>query len=169
MLRTMPNRILELQATTVEEVMTDSPLSIHESSSAQEAIKLFSEHKFSAAPVINEVGHPVGVISKSDLLFRLLSPRPQQSLDEDWFECGNILTSEPEMDVVIHSHQLERTTIGDLMTPMVVSVSPDDAVEHAIGVLTTRNIHRLFVVDRDNVLVGVLSATDVLKHLHPHG
>jgi CBS domain-containing protein len=29
------------------------------------------------------------------------------------------------------------------------------------------NVHRLFVVSRDGILVGVISALDLLRHLRP--
>ena len=53
-------------------------------------------------------------------------------------------------------------TVRDIMTRNVVSVSPDDTLRDAIGVLDAEGISGAPVVARDTV-VGVLSTTDVLS------
>jgi CBS domain-containing membrane protein len=51
------------------------------------------------------------------------------------------------------------------MTPVVYSVLPDAPVTEVINQMVGLKVHRLFVVDPDGVLVGVISTTDVLRHL----
>ena len=53
----------------------------------------------------------------------------------------------------------------DVMTPAVFSVPPDTPAATVIRRLLALKVHRLFVVDEDGVLVGVISAADVLRHL----
>jgi CBS domain-containing protein len=51
------------------------------------------------------------------------------------------------------------------MTPAVFSVTPDAPAARVVGDMLDLKVHRLFVVDRDGVLVGVISALDVLRFL----
>jgi CBS domain-containing protein len=46
-------------------------------------------------------------------------------------------------------------------------VTPDTPVYSVVEDMLGRKVHRLFVVDDDGVLVGVVSAFDVLRHLSP--
>jgi CBS domain-containing protein len=51
------------------------------------------------------------------------------------------------------------------MTPVVFSVSPEAPARRVVGDMLGLKVHRLFVVGSDGVLVGVISALDVLRHL----
>ena len=53
------------------------------------------------------------------------------------------------------------------MTQGVFSVGRHASIERVIGDLCGLNVHRVFVVDAAGVLVGVISAMDVLRHLVP--
>jgi CBS domain-containing protein len=48
---------------------------------------------------------------------------------------------------------------------MVLCVCPETPAAEVVDQMLRLNVHRLFVVDEDGVLVGVVSATDVLRHL----
>ena len=60
------------------------------------------------------------------------------------------------------SRFLETTLVGDLMTSKPETVSPGDDVKMAAQEMLYLGIHRVFVVDNDQ-LVGVLSASDVVQ------
>jgi CBS domain-containing protein len=51
------------------------------------------------------------------------------------------------------------------MTPVVFCVHPDDPAAEVVEKMQALNVRRLFVVDDAGVLVGVVSAFDVLRDL----
>ena len=51
------------------------------------------------------------------------------------------------------------------MTPVVFSVGPDSPAKKVVDDMLAMKVHRLFVIDRNSVLVSVISALDVLKRL----
>jgi CBS domain-containing protein len=117
--------------------MTPNPVSVRDQASAAEATHLLTGKGISAAPVIDEAGRPVGVLSQTDLL--------------------------------IHYHagaKGEKFRVRDLMTPVVFSVRPDTAAVEVVREMVSLKVHRMFVVDGAGTLVGVISALDVLRHLH---
>jgi CBS domain-containing protein len=57
------------------------------------------------------------------------------------------------------------TDVRDIMTPTVVSVRPHDAAWEVIAKMAAFKVHRLFVVDHTGVLVGVISAFDIVRKL----
>lgn len=53
--------------------------------------------------------------------------------------------------------------VADVMTRKVLSVSPDETVEHAANLMLRHGISGLFVVDAKDTLVGVLTEGDLLR------
>jgi CBS domain-containing protein len=131
--------VLGLWAETAADLMTHSPVSIQEDATVSEAIALLADRGIGAAPVIDEAGHPVGVVSHADILIHER-------------EKGRRGTG-------------EAARVRDIMTPAVFSVAPDASAAKVVEELVAMKVHRLFVVDADRVLVGVINALDVLNHL----
>ncbi|HLN28707.1 MAG TPA: CBS domain-containing protein [Gemmataceae bacterium] len=57
------------------------------------------------------------------------------------------------------------TNVHDIMTPTVVSVRPEDPAWEVVAKMAAMKLHRLFVVDRTGVLVGVISTFDIVRKL----
>lgn len=142
MTRTTPSQTppaLCLRAATAADLMTSNPVSVRAEATAADAVALLTSRGYSGAPVIGESGRPVGVLSQTDLLIHA---------------CGS-------------SASPERTRVRDLMTPVVFTVTLDTPAEQVVQQMLALKIHRLFVLDETGVLVGVISAIDVLRHLQP--
>jgi CBS domain-containing protein len=146
---TTTERPLTLEPGTARELMVPSPVSIRADATVQEAIVCLTEKGISAAPVIDEAGHPVGVLSRSDVLVH-----ERESLRAR--NSGAETRAEKMQD---------RVTAADLMTPAVFAVPLDASVARVVEEMLALNVHRLFVVDTDGVLVGVVTAMDLLRHL----
>ncbi|HEV3260154.1 MAG TPA: CBS domain-containing protein [Gemmataceae bacterium] len=52
------------------------------------------------------------------------------------------------------------------MTAVVLSVGPQTPPSTVVDAMLSLSVHRRFVTDHEGALVGVFSATDVLRHLH---
>jgi hypothetical protein len=53
--------------------------------------------------------------------------------------------------------------VADVMTPNVISVSPDSTVEDAARLMLERHVSGLFVVDKAGALAGVVTEGDMLR------
>mgnify|MGYP000863918107 CR=1 FL=1 len=67
MLLTKPRKPM-LMSLTAADLMTRNVVSIAENASLHEAVALMADRGYSGAPVINEAGRPVGVLTQSDVL-----------------------------------------------------------------------------------------------------
>lgn len=158
---------LVLDAKIAEDVMTPNPLSVRDEASVREAVVFLTDRRISAAPVINEAGRPVGVISEADILryerehVDHLHPVPDYYLHSELtLASGERLPDAFEIEVG------DDTSVKDIMTPVIYSVKPETRVEDVVDQLVTRRIHRLFVVDDDGSLIGVVTTLDLLRRLH---
>jgi predicted transcriptional regulator len=53
------------------------------------------------------------------------------------------------------------------MNPVIYAVRTTTHIYEVVSQLVKRRIHRLFVVDEDNSLVGVITTLDILARLSP--
>jgi CBS domain-containing protein len=146
-------------------MMTANPISIPEEALVGEATALLTDRGFSAAPVIDEAGRPVGVISRTDILIHDRHKVHAWDSAAEFYEHER--PARPAGDAVpdgFHVEDVDRTTVREIMTPVVFCVAPDAPVGEVVQQMLGLNVHRLFVVDGQGVLVGVISALDILRH-----
>ena len=72
--------------------------------------------------------------------------------------------SQPDLQLTCHLKENEAAikVMTDLRATSAVSVSPDVSIEIAEDRMRRRGVRMLFVVDKNDVLVGLLTATDLL-------
>jgi CBS domain-containing protein len=135
--------------------MTENPLSINEHATLQDAAAFLTTRNISAGPVINDAGRPVGVLSRTDIIrFSSGVPKSPQML-------GDFINEAKKLSDPTHRH----SSVRQAMTPVVLSVSLDASLAEVCEKMLTGKVHRLFVIDVDGTLVGVISALDVLRCL----
>lgn len=160
--------LLVLQAETAAELMTPNPVSINAETMVNQAVAFLVERGFSAAPVIDAGGRPLGVLSQSDILTYDRRRAGYVAAHPEYYHQGDLtMRSGQFVPAGVSVENLERTRVRDIMTAVVFSVAPEASTRQVIEEMLTRKIHRLFVVDRAGVLIGVISALDVLQHLRP--
>jgi CBS domain-containing protein len=157
---------MTLQAETAADLMTPNPVSLRGDATLKEALALLTDRGFSAAPVIDRAGRPVGVLSRSDILVHdreqvdYLKPRPE------FYDRSELtLHSGERLPAGFQVENAERTCVSEIMTPAVFAVDPDTPAARVVQQMLGLKVHRLFVVDENGVLVGVISALDVLRNL----
>tara|TARA_B100001939_G_C16796472_1_gene553677 strand:- start:297 stop:764 length:468 start_codon:yes stop_codon:yes gene_type:complete len=148
----------------VSEVMTQPVISVTPQTPLQDAVKLLSEHHISGLPVVD--GQKlVGELSEQQLMAR-----------ETGFEAGPYVML---LDSVIYLknplqwdkevHQVLGNSVGELMAGHPHICKPDLALPAAAKLLQDRRTQRLFVVDEQQALVGVLTRGDVVRALAEAG
>jgi len=158
---------LKLHAATAAELMVANPISLRADANVHEALALLTDKGFSAAPVIDDAGRPIGVLSRSDLLVHdrekgdYLAPSPAYFYEQE------LHTRQGKPKPGFQVENVDTTTVRDLMTPAVFAVAPSTPAAKVVGDMIGLHVHRLFVVDEDGALIGVISTMDVLKRLRP--
>ena len=108
---------LMLNAETAGELMTKNPVSINQRAALKEALALFTTRGFSVAPVIDNAGRPVGVLSSSDIL---VHDRENPEYLVPAVETSPMTTADGES--IRRSFQVENvntTRVADMMTPAI--------------------------------------------------
>jgi len=153
-----------LDAETAGDLMTPNPLSIRDNATIGEAINFLTDKGYSAAPVIDECGKPVGVLSRSDILVHGRETVKHLCDVHAFYGDPFLPVRESSVDAFADL-DTDDTIVRDVMTPVVFSAYPDTPALKAVEQMVELRVHRLFVVDKSGTLVGVISAMDVLRRL----
>ncbi len=149
--------------THVKEAMRGVVSALTPQTSISAAVRLFAERRISGAPVVDESGKAVGVISSRDLL----RARPHVGGEGGGLDYYLLFHGDAEIPALVSGAEPDqRGVVADVMTRRVVWVTPDTPLRTAIQHMLVERIHRLLVLDGGR-LVGLLSTTDVLRTLVP--
>jgi len=152
----MTTTTMNRSANTACGLMTENPVSINEHATLQDAAVFLTTRNISAAPVINDAGRPVGVLSRTDII-RFSSGVPKAPL-----MLGDFINEAKKLSDPAPPNSI---SVQEVMTPVVLSVDLDASLADVCEKMLDRKVHRLFVIDVDGTLVGVISALDVLRCL----
>jgi CBS domain-containing protein len=158
---------LTLWEETAADLMTPNPVSVRADATVREAIALLTDRGYSAAPVIDEAGRPVGVLSQTDILVHDRERTHLAAAAPDYYDRADLARRAGRGAAGFEIEAVDTAQVRDLMTPVVFSVPPEKPAAKVVEEMLALKVHRLFVVDRDEVLVGVISAHDILRHLRP--
>jgi len=156
---------LVLCAATAADLMTPNPVWIRPDATVKEAAALLADKRVSAAPVIDEDGRPVGVLSQSDIVAHCRELVEFLSDGPEYYSRGDLRDSAKALRTGLAVVDVDRSPVRELMMPIVFSVAPETPVHKVVEELLVRKVHRLFVIGADGVLVGIISTVDVLQHL----
>lgn len=120
----------------IKDIMTRGVYTVEAEASAGEAAWGLTRRHIGGAPARDAEGNLVGILSSTDLV----NPEPSQWIRGD-------------------------ATVGDLMTPEVISLYEEDPAMAAVNEMVKRDIHRIVVLDGDSKLAGIVTPMDVLRAL----
>jgi CBS-domain-containing membrane protein len=123
------------QSSTVAEAMSTKPFCVRGDVELAEVAARLRADGIGGAPVVDDAGRPIGIVSKADLRAEEMGKRP-----------GN-------------------RQVRDVMKKGAPSVSDRAPLVDAIRLMADQGAQRVVVVDVEGLLVGVLSTLDVLNTL----
>ncbi|MEU3403614.1 CBS domain-containing protein [Streptomyces sp. NPDC006670] len=142
---------------SVVDLMTPSAVTVRRATAFKEIARLLKEFDITAMPVIDEAGHPVGVVSEADLLRR----RPAGgAATAEQLMTSPAVTARPEWSVVRAARVMQRHRVKRL--PVV------DEEGRLVGILSRSDLIQLFLrrdhAIQEEILEDVLTRT---LHLAP--
>jgi CBS domain-containing protein len=117
----------------IRDVMTSNPTTVERSTTVLEAAKVMAGEDVGPLPV-TDGGRLVGIITDRDVVVRVLAEeRDPQS-----------------------------TTVGDICSSDLVTVTPDDELDQALRKMASAQVRRLPVVEGDRI-IGIVAQADVAR------
>jgi CBS-domain-containing membrane protein len=139
-------RPLALRSFIVAEIMTPTPLAFEKQTPILKVAGLLQFYGLDAAPVIDEHGRLVGVVTSAACVA--------------WEEFS--LRSDPH---AFAREDLGSTPVWEISGPVVESIREDQPTDEVIDRLADRRARRIYVVNHRCKLVGVVSMANLIRHL----
>jgi CBS domain-containing protein len=149
-----------MSAKTAADIMTRDVKTIPADATLQEVATLLTTHNISGAPVVDESGRVVGIISESDLI----SEAKKRSSVPHVAAFGIFIPQEETLDRLYHGGA---TLIAEeVMSKRIVSVPQDTPLDNVAATMVRVNVNRLPVINEDGDLVGIITRHDLLRGLY---
>ena len=142
-------------ASTVADLMRPAAAVAGPDTRFKDLARLMDARAVDAVPVVDDAGRVLGVVTASDLLVRLAGVRiaPWENRLAQW--------------AVVH-RKVHASTAGALMTHPPVVTTPDTSIVEAGRLAARTHTHLMPVVDAAGVLVGVITRRDLVRiYLRP--
>jgi len=147
------------------DVMQTHVVTIEADASLLDAQRLFVEEEIHGAPVVDDDGCVIGVLSARDLLRGVAEEHDSVVSEPHYYRdlaefSGPDWASGPED----FQDRLASRRVREVMTKGALTLAPDTPVDEIARTLRQSRIHRVLIT-QDGVLVGIVSTFDLMALL----
>jgi CBS domain-containing protein len=144
------------------EIMKKRVVSVTPNQTVGEVARLLDERRISGAPVVDQHGKLMGVVSRTDLVRHEREEPRTEDAGEPWYDRAERLERVKGWTV----RSPDYTRVSDLMTPSVVSADEGASVQELAKTMVRRRIHRVVITSRGR-MTGIVSSLDLVRALLP--
>lgn len=155
-----------MRALTAKDIMTQDVLAVKADWSLDRLAEFLVENSISGAPVAEEDGKLIGVVSVTDLVLnRTLPVKVPQSHEPHEYYLETLEHQYGREEITAFQVGGEPLiTVHDIMTPTIYKVNEGATVQEVAELMFRSRIHRVFVT-REEEVVGIIATPDMLKVL----
>ncbi|MBN1678185.1 MAG: CBS domain-containing protein [Candidatus Thermoplasmatota archaeon] len=165
----MDSRPDRMRWMSVNNAMTRDVILVKESSRVKDAWITLMESGISGAPVVDDTGSLVGILSVTDI-FRSIIDKFQKarSLREATATTQDAEAAEKEelRELSLAIRAVSESSVQAIISrdKKLLTLSPEDSFERAIRMMAEHGVNRLPVV-KGNHVVGILTRQDIIWHI----
>ncbi len=157
----MENAIDRVRTLRVADVMNKNVVQVSANQTMAEVAAVFAKHNISAAPVADDQGRCVGILSATDFLKRNCSAATEAQTVGEFDSDGHKL-EQPTGDQPMHIVPVAEDKASSYMTQGIQSIAPDASMAKAAMMMCAEHIHRLPAIDENGRVVGMISTMDIV-------
>ena len=147
-----------------KDFMVKDVLTVRPEMTVKELARLFVEHEVSGAPVVDEAGNLVGIITETDLIEQNKNLHIPTVIT--LFEAVIYLENPKHMEEEIK--EMMASTVSDLARKKVVTADEETDIHEVATLMSEKHVH-LIPVMRDDTMVGIIGKADMIRALMQMG
>jgi CBS domain-containing protein len=144
--------------TTAGEVMTKNVVTVVKGTSIRDLAEIFTSRRISSAPVVDDTGNLIGIVTETDLVEQDKSLHiPTVVSIFDWviyLESGKKFEKELK--------KMTGQTVGDIYSEEVATVASATPISEVADLMSSSKVHAIPVVEGQKV-VGIIARIDMIR------
>jgi acetoin utilization protein AcuB len=136
--------------TPLSEIMTKDLVTVGPNDTLEIVDYIFNHNTFRHLPVVDNSGKILGIISKSDYLLL----------------CNSMTIFNKAQEHEKNLRFLRTLLTEEVMSTPLVKLTPDTKVSVAAGIFRENTFHAIPIVDKDDVLLGLITTIDLLNYAY---
>jgi CBS domain-containing protein len=157
----METAIERLRSLRVRDVMNSNVVQVSANQTMAEAAAVLVEHHISGAPVVDEHGHCVGILSALDFARR---DAASEELPDEFSGMAHAVHQDSPNEPV-HIEEVNENFVSAHMTKAVQTIGVEALLLDAARIMCLEHVHRLPVLDSKSRPVGMITSIDVVAAL----
>jgi predicted transcriptional regulator len=141
--------------------MNPDIMTVADDMTIEELVRYLVEHEISGAPVVDDQGQLVGVVSMTDIGRNMTEPETNVAPPASTFYRDDLSDSTLE-NLGARFVEQWSATVRDVMTPVIYQVPVTAPISEAARIMVERHIHRLLVTQGKDP-VGIITSMDLLR------
>jgi len=150
----------------VEDVMTRKVITLKPSQTISEAVAELAEHHISGAPVMDEKGKTVGIVTEKDILNAMKTR--SKSIEMVYPSLSVVSVAFVEKDTMKETmeafNEIANLKVSDIMVRDYIFAEKGTDLAKVVEVMSKKGINRVPVLDSGK-LIGIVSRADIIKGL----
>ncbi|HWG42709.1 MAG TPA: CBS domain-containing protein [Gemmataceae bacterium] len=151
-------------ALTAKDLMNGDVVRIPRDMGMQAAARWLDQMHVSGAPVVDEQGRCVGVLSSGDFVACCAAnntrcAQHRAEANRGPCTCEGCVSSEWQM---VNVAERIEGSVRDHMTPDPVTAPPETTIGRLAQMMVDAHIHRLIIIDEQRRPLGIVSTTDIV-------
>jgi len=145
---------------TAKDIMTSEVITVSLDTSVRELADILWKNMISGAPVLDETGGLVSVVTESDLIYqnkRVHIPTAISILD------SVILLESPDK-TEREIKKMAGVAVRDICAKELITVTADTPLDEIASIMSEKKSHTLPVVDKKK-LIGIIGKSDIIRSI----
>ena len=141
-----------------KDIMTKEVVTVKPEMTIEELARLFTKHDISGAPVVDEAGGLIGIVTENDLI--KMEQRLHIPTIITIFDAVIYLGSSKKFEDDLK--RMAATKVSDIYKREVVTITENTTIEEVATIMCEKDIHHLPVVKKGK-LMGIVGKKDIVR------
>jgi CBS-domain-containing membrane protein len=149
---------------TAADVMTRDVITVKKETTIRELAELFARHRIGSAPVVDDSGAMIGIVTETDLVEQDKSLHiPTVISLFDW-----VIYLESDKKFEKELNKMTGQTVADIYTRAVKTVAPSTPLSDLADIMSSDKIDAIPVL-AENKVVGIVARIDLIRTMIKRG
>ena len=141
-----------------KDIMTRNVTTVRAATTIEDLARTLMEHKISGAPVVDDNGDLIGIVTENDLISR--DKRLHIPTVMRLFDAFIVLESQSKIEKEIK--RMTAITVNDIYTKEAITVTEDTPVQDIATIMSEKKVHLIPVVEGKKI-IGIIGKIDLIK------